>query len=46
MKVSVISGLYEIDKFLSNDKLREYVFIEVMTYPSGCINGGGTPTNV
>ncbi|URZ16625.1 [FeFe] hydrogenase, group A [Clostridium felsineum] len=43
MKVAVISGLYEMDKFLSSDKWREYVFIEVMACPGGCVNGGGTP---
>lgn len=43
MKVAVISGLYEMDKFLSSDKWREYIFIEVMACSGGCVNGGGTP---
>lgn len=43
VKVAIISGLYEMDKFLSNDKWKEYIFIEVMSCPGGCINGGGTP---
>ena len=43
LKVAVISGLNDIDRFLNSGKWKEYVFIEVMACPGGCINGGGTP---
>ena len=38
-----VDGLKEIEKFLSSGKWKEYLFIEVMACPGGCINGGGTP---
>ena len=42
-KVAIVNGLKEIEKFLSSGKWKEYLFIEVMACPGGCINGGGTP---
>lgn len=42
-KVAIVNGLKEIERFLSSGKWKEYLFIEVMTCPGGCINGGGTP---
>jgi len=42
-KVAIVSGLKEIEKFLSSGKWKEYLFIEVMVCPGGCINGGGAP---
>ncbi|NEU04086.1 MULTISPECIES: [FeFe] hydrogenase, group A [Clostridium] len=43
MKVAVISGLSDVEVFLKDDKWKEYTFVEVMSCPGGCINGGGTP---
>ena len=42
-KVAIVNGLNEIEKFLSSGKWKDYLFIEVMACPGGCINGGGTP---
>ncbi|NSB89065.1 [FeFe] hydrogenase, group A [Clostridium saccharobutylicum] len=42
-KVAIVNGLKEIEKFLSGRKWKEYLFVEVMACPGGCINGGGTP---
>ena len=42
-KVAIVNALKEIEKFLSSGKWKEYLFIEVMACPGGCINGGGTP---
>ena len=42
-KVAIVNGLKEIEKFLSSGKWKEYLFIEVMACPGGCINGGGSP---
>jgi len=42
-KVAIVNGLKEIEKFLSSRKWKDYLFIEVMACPGGCINGGGAP---
>lgn len=43
IKVAVISTTNEVERFLKDDKWKEYDFVEVMACPGGCINGGGTP---
>ncbi len=45
LRVAVVSGLKNIDKFLDEIKngTSPYHFIEVMACPGGCINGGGQP---
>lgn len=42
-KVAIVNSLKEIEKFLSSEKWKEYLFIEVMACLGGCINGGGAP---
>ena len=48
IKVAVVNGLLNaknlLDQIQSGKK--EYHFIEIMTCPGGCINGGGQPINV
>lgn len=41
-KVAVVNGLKEIDKFLSEEKWKEYLLIEVSACSNGCINYGRT----
>ncbi|MBL4930349.1 [Fe-Fe] hydrogenase large subunit C-terminal domain-containing protein [Clostridium paridis] len=41
-KVAVLNGLKDMDKFISSSKWKEYILIEVMGCPGGCVNGGGT----
>lgn len=43
IKLAVVSGIEEMDKFINSEKWKEYTFIEVMACPGGCINGGGAP---
>ena len=45
VKVAVISGLLNARKVIKKIKSNEcdYNFIEVMSCPGGCINGGGQP---
>lgn len=45
LKVAVVSGLSNARKVLDDMKAgkRDYHFIEVMSCPGGCINGGGQP---
>lgn len=41
LKVAVVYGMPNLEKILSHKE--EYVFIEVMNCPGGCIGGGGQP---
>lgn len=43
--VAVINGSSNVFKFMKSGKIKEkqYHFIEVMSCPGGCINGGGQP---
>lgn len=45
IKVAVVSGLANADALLKKVQAKEaaYDFIEVMSCPGGCINGGGQP---
>jgi len=45
LKLAVVSGLGNAGRLLRDiiDGKREYHFVEVMTCPGGCINGGGQP---
>lgn len=45
LKVAVVSGLANVRKLIDAIKRKEvsYQFVEVMTCPGGCINGGGQP---
>ncbi|HPQ42474.1 MAG TPA: [FeFe] hydrogenase, group A, partial [bacterium] len=47
LKVAVVSGLLNARKILDEVRAgtRELHFMEVMTCPGGCINGGGQPLN-
>jgi iron only hydrogenase large subunit-like protein len=48
IKVAVVNGLLNakniLDKVQNGEK--KYHFIEIMTCPGGCINGGGQPINI
>ena len=48
LSVAVVSGLGNAKKLLEEIKLkkRDVQFVEVMTCPGGCINGGGQPIGV
>ncbi|MBN2803299.1 MAG: iron hydrogenase small subunit [Deltaproteobacteria bacterium] len=48
INVAAVSGLENAQKLLDDikNKKRDYQFIEVMTCPGGCINGGGQPFNM
>ncbi|MDO4466944.1 MAG: [FeFe] hydrogenase, group A [Bacillota bacterium] len=45
LKVAVVSGLANVRKLIEAIKRNEvhYDFVEVMTCPGGCVNGGGQP---
>lgn len=45
LKLAVVSGLGNAGRLLRDiiEGRREYHFVEVMTCPGGCINGGGQP---
>ncbi|MCF7957485.1 MAG: [FeFe] hydrogenase, group A [Phycisphaerae bacterium] len=47
VKIAVVSGLENAKNLLEEIKAgrKEFHFIEVMTCPGGCINGGGQPYN-
>ena len=44
-KIAVVQGLLSVSKVLDEikDGTSEYSFIEAMTCPGGCVNGGGQP---
>lgn len=48
LKLAVVSGLGNTRKLLNAIKNKEvtYDFVEVMTCPGGCINGGGQPIHI
>ena len=43
--VAVINGAVNLTEFINSGKMdsKKYHFIEVMTCPGGCVNGGGQP---
>ena len=43
--IAVINGAVNLAEFINSGKMasKEYHFIEVMTCPGGCVNGGGQP---
>ncbi|MBD7910861.1 ferredoxin hydrogenase [Clostridium cibarium] len=43
--VAVVNGAANLAEFVNSGKMnsKEYHFIEVMTCPGGCVNGGGQP---
>jgi len=45
VKVAVVSGIKNAKELLTRIKNKEadYAFVEIMTCPGGCINGGGQP---
>ncbi len=45
VKVGIVSGSKNVDQLMQDvrDGKSDYVFIEVMNCPQGCINGGGQP---
>lgn len=45
VKVGIVSGSENVDQLMRDvrDGKSDYVFIEVMNCPQGCINGGGQP---
>ena len=43
VRVAVIFGTANVRRFLEEQKLDDFDFIEVMTCPGGCIGGGGQP---
>ncbi|KGM96591.1 ferredoxin [Clostridium novyi A str. 4552] len=43
LRVAVISTTSEVERFFKTEDWKKYDFIEVMSCPGGCINGGGTP---
>ena len=48
LKLAVVSGLGNTRKLINAIKNKEvtYDFVEVMTCPGGCINGGGQPIHI
>lgn len=48
LKTAIVSGLGNTRKLLNAIKNKEvtYDFVEVMTCPGGCINGGGQPIHI
>lgn len=42
-KFAILNGIASAKKLIKSGKINEYTFIEVMSCPSGCINGGGQP---
>ena len=47
MKVAVVNGIGNANELcqMVRDGKADYQFIEVMTCPGGCVNGGGQPIN-
>lgn len=43
IKVAKIDGLKNMEDFISNNDVKEYAFIEVMTCAGGCLGGTGQP---
>ncbi len=43
IKVAKIDGLKNMEDFISNNNIKEYAFIEVMTCIGGCLGGTGQP---
>lgn len=43
IRVAVVYGTANAEKFLQSKEWEEYHFIEVMTCPGGCISGAGQP---
>ena len=43
IRVAVVYGTANAEKFLQSEEWKEYHFIEVMTCPGGCISGAGQP---
>ena len=43
IKVAVIHGTANAEKFIREKQITDYHFVEVMTCPGGCIGGGGQP---
>ncbi|MCH4032930.1 MAG: [FeFe] hydrogenase, group A [Lachnospiraceae bacterium] len=46
VRVAVIFGTANVRRFLEEQKLDDFDFIEVMTCPGGCIGGGGQPKHL
>jgi ferredoxin hydrogenase len=46
VRVAVIFGTANVRRFLEEQKLSDFDFIEVMTCPGGCIGGGGQPKHL
>lgn len=46
VRVAVIYGTANVRRFLEEQKLSDFDFIEVMTCPGGCIGGGGQPKHL
>ena len=42
IKVAVIHGTANAEKFIKEKQITDYQFVEVMTCPGGCIAGAGT----
>lgn len=43
VRVAVIYGTKNAERFMESDAFHDYHFIEVMTCPGGCISGAGQP---
>ena len=46
VRAAVIYGTANVRRFLEEQKLSDFDFIEVMTCPGGCIGGGGQPKHL
>ncbi len=46
LRAAVIYGTANVRRFLEEQKLEDFDFIEVMTCPGGCIGGGGQPKHL